>query len=1024
MSNKKLPFEKIFPYFSYRWRYEDGQYSPYAPFSKVNFFPKDPDVEDFFKKGHNTSMSNTVETINLNGIDKGGPDVVAVDILYTESISSTVYILKTVEVPKAERGNGSPINLQINKRSFSTALPNDQLSRAYDNVPLKAKSQEFTANRLMYGNYTHQFDMPELKITLGTDSLPDPLNGPHLKNNRTYNVGVVYVDKFGRYGNLITQEASAIAGQGSSIKTDFTTEFRNRLTAKISSKAPDWAKYYRYFIKDVSGEHFNLSAFNVYNDGKDDDNNSDNVYLQFNSADRNKITDDTILIPRRYNFEGSENIFTAESRHPVLDIENEAPDIVKNQVIERSVVPVMSFIESRGTIKTAATGSGGAHTTGPTSIGDTTIFIADEGPLFTPETSSLNKYIASQDPDETTKFDVASGSTSSGLTDQTIDVSSYPDRLALRFQPTNESDEASYKTSLLLVNSITFLAAGNHSKRNVYKFELGDRIDDDGSVIAGTGLDKEGHRLTSGDPNMNLKLYKLGLSEEGKEKLKGSFFVKVPRDVVANTNISVLPTFQTEFDEDGKVSVIKEINFETEPIAESNLDLYWESSHTFNVAKDHGRTNQVEFANCIGTAEPTTGKIYLESRKLFDKFNSLEIAKGIRVNTPASRFAEENRKAGLIFSGLYNSKTGINQLNDFNMSIGITKELEPNYGGIQKLFALDTNLLAFTEDKVFRVLADKDALFNADDGVNVTATNLVLGQAMAYQGNYGISTHPESFSYFRNNVYFTDAKRGVVMQLTPANGQLFPISSKGMSNFFSDRLRSSDKLIGAYDGAKKMYVLSLQGYDQNDLSIGSESIPNETSNITLGYSLRAEAWASRYSFIPESGITLNNRFYTFKNGKAYLHNSDLADRNTFYGTAYDSNVQVVFNDNPTYVSDYLTLNYEGDSDWEASEIIGDQDGVYSINNVRILDSDESGFLGWFLKEGKYHGAIVGTQPVYIIDPAGTVGADGFWPLIQDGANTQDVSGTKGFFAKVRFKTSATTKKELFAISSEYYISQT
>ena len=24
MSNKKLPFEKIFPYFSYRWRYEDG----------------------------------------------------------------------------------------------------------------------------------------------------------------------------------------------------------------------------------------------------------------------------------------------------------------------------------------------------------------------------------------------------------------------------------------------------------------------------------------------------------------------------------------------------------------------------------------------------------------------------------------------------------------------------------------------------------------------------------------------------------------------------------------------------------------------------------------------------------------------------------------------------------------------------------------------------------------------------------------------------------------------------------------
>ena len=86
--------KKYFPYFSYRWRYFDGEYSPYAPFNKVTFYQKDPDVEDFFKKGHNTSMVNSVETINLQGIDKGGPDVVAVDILYTESISSTVYVLK------------------------------------------------------------------------------------------------------------------------------------------------------------------------------------------------------------------------------------------------------------------------------------------------------------------------------------------------------------------------------------------------------------------------------------------------------------------------------------------------------------------------------------------------------------------------------------------------------------------------------------------------------------------------------------------------------------------------------------------------------------------------------------------------------------------------------------------------------------------------------------------------------------------------------------------------------------------
>ena len=1030
MSNKKLPFEKIFPYFSYRWRYDDGQYSPYAPFSKVNFFPEDPDVEDFFKKGHNTSMSNTVETINLSGIDRGGPDVVSVDILYTESLSSTVYILKTIDIEPSERGNGTPLLIQINKRSFTSALPDSQLSRSYDNVPLKAASQEVTANRLIYGNYVHQFNQGPLNITVGTASLgADPLNGPHLKSNRVYNVGVVYVDKYGRYGNLTTQEAGDVVGQGSSIKTDFVTSFRSALTAKISSDAPSWAKYYRYYIKDVSGEHFNLSGFNVYNDGGADDNDSDNVYLQFNSTDRNKISDDTVLIPRRHNFNGSEIIFTGQSRHPILDIENEAPEVVKSQVNERVVSPInVTFLDEIANTydHTQATGSGtsSGNSNHATVIGDTQIALGDTSSGFGLQVSGLNNYIRSQDPDATVFFELATGETSSGIADQVIDVSTYPDRLAAKFKSSNPT---SYDTDLCLVDSIRFIASGDNKKRNMFVFTLSTRLSESGSPLtgaeAGTGLSKGNHTMDGGATTEDFKLYKLGLSEEGQDKLKGSFFVKVPRDVANNTNIATLPTGQTEFDEDGKVKSIKEINFETEPIADSNLDLYWESSNTFSVETDHKKLNVIEFANCIGTAEPTTGKVYLESTKLFDKFNSVEMSKGVRVNTPATRFAEERRKTGLLFSGLYNSKTGINELNQFNMSEGITKELEPNYGGIQKLFTLDTNLLAFTEDKVFRILADKDALFNADDGVNVTATNLVLGQAMVYQGNYGISTHPESFAFFGNNAYFTDAKRGVVMQLTPANGQLFPISSSGMSNFFSDRIGTASKLIGAYDGAKKQYVLSMQGYDPSAASIGSESILNETSNITLAYSIRGQGWTSRYSFIPESGVTISNKFYTFKNGKAYLHNSDTALRNNFYGSQYNSEVEIIFNDNPTYISDFLTLNYEGDSDWEAMSIIGDQDGSYGITNVRLLDSEESGFLGWFLKEGKYHGAIVGSQPVYIIDPAGTIGPDGFWPLIQDGVNTQDVSGTKGFFAKVRFKNSATTAKELFAITTEYYISQ-
>ena len=1024
----KTPFEKIFPYFSYRWRYFDGEYSPYAPFNKVTFYPKDPNVEDFFKKGHNTSMVNSVETINLQGIDKGGPDVVAVDILYTESISSTVYVLKTIEIPEAQRGDGFGINIKIDKRSFGTALPNDQLNRQFDNVPLKAKAQEITANRLMYGNYVHKYDQSDnLAIEVNVQNLSARDNGPAVKTDRTYDVGVAYIDKYGRVGNLLSQKGVEIQGEGSAFKTDFTYLFRPQLTAKIKSEAPDWAKYYRYYVKDVSGEHFNLSAFNVYNDGTSADNDSDNVYLQFNSSDRNKIDEETVLIPRRHkieNFDDAAVIYDSKSRHPVLDIENEAPAIVKAQVVERSKSPVGTWLHQRAGAGLFSSSSSTyySHTSFTDTseqiitVGQTVLFFKDRNITWDGQNaiSFLNSYIKSQDPNPTTIF--SAKETPLGAT-QLVDMSNYPDRLAIQLK-----DKVG-ASSKCLVESIEFGTTPSTGQRNSFKITLGQSVDDEGVLTGTNGFTTVPANFNAGGPADGtrgyVKFYKFGLSEDGQDKMKGSFFVKVPRKVINNSSIQEIPSFQTPYDEDGNVEInlIKEINFETEQTDDSNLDLYWETADTYDIETDHGKVNPIKWSNCITTVEPTNKKVYLESRKLLDKFNTIEIAKGVRVTTPEARYAQERRKTGIIFSGLYNSKTGVNELNQFNMSLNPTKELEPNYGGIQKMFALDTNLLALTEDKVFRILADKDALFNADEGVNVTATNLVLGQAMVYQGNHGISTHPESFAYFRNNIYFTDAKRGDVIQLTPANGQMFPISSRGMSNFFRDRIGTASKLIGCYNGANKAYILSMQGYDPNNVAIGSETIPNETSSVTIGYSLKTEGWTSRYSYVPESGVTLNNKFYTFKNGQVYLHNSDTAARNNFYGVQYDSEVQFIFNDNPTFVSDWLTLNYEGSSGWEAVEIKADQDdGV--ITGVRILDDT------WFLKEGKYHGAIVGLQPVYIVDPNGTPNANGFYPLIQDGSNTQTTAGTKGFFEKVRFRNSGTTTKELFAVSSEYYISQT
>ena len=1063
--SKKLPFEKVFPYFSYRWRYNDGQYSPYAPFTKVNFIPKAPDIEEFFRNGHNTSITNILEQITLSDIDKGGPDVEAVDILYTESISSTIYVLKTIEIPESERGNGSPLEIQVKERSFGAALPANQLTRHFDSVPRKAKAQETTANRIFYANYIGKYNQKDqLRIKLDTKSLIDPLNGPALKTNRTYEVGVSYIDKFGRVGGLLTQKAPDVDGEGSSIKTSFTQLFRPILNAKILSDPPEWAKFYRYYVKDIAGEHFNLTGFNIYNDGILTDTDSDNVYVQFNSSDRNKITEDTILIPRRHTFKKEANgkaiqdIFLGESRHPVLAIENEAPDVVKSQVKERTVAGIGAALSSN-VFKSIASNSTHGQTNRALDddiAGQSEFILISEGSAVRAIQTPLNTYIQDQD---STKPILNIDNVGA---QQAIDCTGFAERLAIQVKAVLRSQSNFRDTKPYLVDTITIMRVTNESSLpatcNAIKFNISNELDNDGNITTITnGLQPAttqgsvvNFNVSASGAETQLVLSKLGISEAGAERLKGSFFVKIPRIFSNDAQIATVDRLisdqTTGRSVDGKITAdrINEINFETEPIADSQLDIYFEGSKTYQVRDDdgniidHGEDNLVEYANCIATCEASTSQVYLESRRVLDKFNTTELAKGIRATTPEPRYAEEHRKTGLIFSGLFNSRTSTNELNQFSLADGITKEVEPNYGGIQKLYALDTNLLALAEDKVFRILADKDALFNADEGVNVTATKLVLGQAMVYQGNYGISTHPESFVYFRNNVYFADAKRGAIVQLTPANGQMFPISSKGMSNFFRDRLGAlqtttatdndgnifnTAKVLGLYDGHKKNYLVSIQGYNQSDASIGSESIPNETSNITLAYSLNTQGWTTRCSFIPETGITVHNKFFTFKNGLAYLHHSNTANRNNFYGVANNSEVQIIFNDNPSFVSDWLALNYEGTTGWLVPEIIGEQDSTYNITNVRLLDSEDSNFNGWFLKEGKYHGSIVGTQPVYVIQPGSSIGSDGFYPLVQDGSNTQDVSGTKGFFLKARFKNESTSACELASVGSEYYISQ-
>ena len=49
------------------------------------------------------------------------------------------------------------------------------------------------------------------------------------------------------------------------------------------------------------------------------------------------------------------------------------------------------------------------------------------------------------------------------------------------------------------------------------------------------------------------------------------------------------------------------------------------------------------------------------------------------------------------------------------------------------------------DEHIFGLIPNKDAVYNADGNLNLTATENVLGQAVRYLGEYGLSKSPESF---------------------------------------------------------------------------------------------------------------------------------------------------------------------------------------------------------------------------------------------------------------------------------------
>jgi hypothetical protein len=86
------------------------------------------------------------------------------------------------------------------------------------------------------------------------------------------------------------------------------------------------------------------------------------------------------------------------------------------------------------------------------------------------------------------------------------------------------------------------------------------------------------------------------------------------------------------------------------------------------------------------------------------------------------------------------------------------------------------------------------------------------------------------------------------------------------------------------------------------------------AEVTLTYDPESTGWTSRWSYLPDWMIGLNNTFYTWKNGSLYKHDIN-ATRNRFYGVNYPSTITTVFNQDPLDVKMFKTMAIESNEPW-------------------------------------------------------------------------------------------------------------
>lgn len=275
------------------------------------------------------------------------------------------------------------------------------------------------------------------------------------------------------------------------------------------------------------------------------------------------------------------------------------------------------------------------------------------------------------------------------------------------------------------------------------------------------------------------------------------------------------------------------------------------------------------------------------------------------------------------------------------------------YGSITQFHADGSNLAIFQEDKVFRVMINKNLLTLADGGTQITATDKSLSDPIEIEGDFGLQDS-STFQSWGNMMYFIDTKRAAQCicdwsKITDVSSESFMKSyfeakCKHVFNANLSHQHATWLLHSGWNPKFKLFLTTFFLYQDasDDDYINNLYDVSLSANETVTYSVNGQNCGGFTGFAPElycyvDGHRHGLSMVTFKQGIPYFHELDTETTfNNFYGTQTDQYIRIIANESPQTEKKFLTIGYDSKS--KTSMISGVR---YGANDVVTSDFQTS-----------------------------------------------------------------------------------